>query len=84
MRLREALELVPPPLAAPVIRHSLGAILSLAVCAMLCGARSLYAIGPVGQGSRSPCGRALGVQPWQDALCCHLSPGVQRLGRGRL
>ena len=38
---------------------------------------------PVGQGPRSPCGRAPGVQPWQDALCCHLSPGVQRLGRGR-
>ena len=41
MRLREALELVPDHRSSQGRRHSLGAILSLAVCAMLCGARSL-------------------------------------------
>ena len=109
MRLRGALELVPDHRSSQGRRHSLEAILSLAVCAMLCGARSLYAIaqwgrahgapggeplrhavrGPQGETTElllgeSSWGRAPGVQPWQDALCCHLSPGVQRLGRGRL
>ena len=42
--LMEVFATVPDPRDAHGLRHPLGAILGLAVCAMLCGARSLYAI----------------------------------------
>ena len=44
MTLRETLDLVPDFRSA-----ALGAILALATCAMLCGARSLYAIAQWGR-----------------------------------
>lgn len=60
MRLREALELVRDHRSSQGRRHSLGAILSLAVCAMLCGARSLYAIAQWGRDHGAPAGELLG------------------------
>ena len=60
MRLREALELVRDHRSSQGGRHSLGAILSLVVCAMLCGARSLYAIAQWGRDHGAPSGELLG------------------------
>ena len=48
-RLLEVLETVPDPRSAHGLRHPLGAVLALSVCAMLCGARSLYAIAQWGR-----------------------------------
>ena len=84
MELREALDRVPDHRKSQGRRHQLGAILSLAVCAMLCGARSLYAIAQWGRDPRSRHGATPGVQAGEDARCSHLPPGVQRPGRGRL
>ncbi len=47
--LLEALARVPDPRSGHGKRHPLGATLGLAVCAMLCGARSLYAISQWGR-----------------------------------
>ena len=69
-------------------RHSLGAILALATCAMLCGARSLYAIAQWGRdqgGATAP----FGVQPTPCVATLHgcSGPGSLRqsalAGRGR-
>ncbi len=60
MRLREAMDGVPDHRSSQGRRHSLGAILSLAVCAMLCGARSLYAIAQWGRDHGAATGEALG------------------------
>jgi len=48
-RLLEVLETIPDPRSAHGLRHPLGAVLALSVCAMLCGARSLYAIAQWGR-----------------------------------
>ncbi len=68
LSLIEVLGRLPDPRRAPGKRHPLGAIWGLAVCAMLCGARRLYAISQRGQdqgrevsaalrftGERTPC-----------------------------
>lgn len=47
--LMEAFASVPDPRSAHGRRHPLAAILTLSVCAMLCGARSLYAIAQWGR-----------------------------------
>ena len=63
IRLREALDAVPDHRSSQGRRHSLGAILSLSVCAMLCGARSLYAIAQWGRDHGVATGQLLGFQP---------------------
>lgn len=60
MTLREALDRVPDPRKAQGKRHPLGAILALAVGAMLCGARSLYAISQWGRDHGAAAAEELG------------------------
>ena len=60
LALMEVLVAVPDPRAAHGRRHPLGAVLALAVCAMLCGARSLYAISQWGRDQGGDMARALG------------------------
>ncbi len=60
MTLKEALELVPDTRSRQGRRHSLGAILALATCAMLCGARSLYAIAQWGRDQGGATAQLLG------------------------
>ena len=63
MGLREALDGVPDHRKSQGRRHSLGAVLGLAVCAMLCGARSLYAIAQWGRDHGTATGQLLGFRP---------------------
>ena len=63
MELREALDGVPDHRKSQGRRHPLGAVLSLAVCAMLCGARSLYAIAQWGRDHGAVTGQLLGFSP---------------------
>ena len=63
MGLREALDSVPDHRRSQGRRHPLGAILSLAVCAMLCGARSLYAIAQWGRDQGATTGQLMGFMP---------------------
>ena len=58
--LMEVLNAVPDPRSAHGRRHPLGAVLALAVCAMLCGARSLYAISQWGRDQGGETALALG------------------------
>ena len=60
MTLRETLDLVPDFRSSQGRRHSLGAILALATCAMLCGARSLYAIAQWGRDQGGATAQLLG------------------------
>ena len=63
MGLREALDGVPDHRRSQGRRHPLGAVLGLAVCAMLCGARSLYAIAQWGRDHGAATGQLLGFRP---------------------
>jgi len=60
LSLIEVLGRVPDPRSVHGRRHPLGAILGLAVCAMLCGARSLYAISQWGRDQGEEVSEALG------------------------
>jgi len=60
--LLEALERVPDPRFRRGRRYSLASVLALAVCAMACGARSLYAIAQWGRDHRELVCEALGIQ----------------------
>jgi hypothetical protein len=52
---------VPDPRRAQGTRYALGPVLTLAVCAMLCGARSLYAIAQWGRDQDPALWAALGL-----------------------
>lgn len=58
--LAEVLAEVPDPRNPHGTRYRIGAILALSVCAMLCGARSLYAIAQWGRDHSPEMARALG------------------------
>ena len=68
-------------------RHSLPAILSLAVSAMLSGTRSLYAIHQWGRRHDTDTARLRGSHdksyPPQNARRIRLAPGIQCPGCGR-
>jgi hypothetical protein len=59
--LLEAFRSVPDPRRGQGRRHPLPAILALATCAMLCGARSLYAIAQWGRDQPAQTVAALGI-----------------------
>ena len=67
MRLREDLDGVPDHRSRQGRRHPLGAVLSLTVCAMLCGARSLYAIAQWGR-DQEPSRDRNWVSRWEGHL----------------
>lgn len=60
LSLLEVMGRVPDPRSGHGRRHPLAAILGLAVCAMLCGSRSLYAISQWGRDQGAEVSRALG------------------------
>jgi len=77
----EVLATVPDPRSAHGRRHPLGAILSMAVCAMLCGARSLYAIAQWGRDHDGPMGKMLGFTREQTPAHSTLHEVFKRLDR---
>ncbi len=66
--LLQVLASLPDPRSAHGRRHPLGAVLGLAVCAMLCGARSLYAISQWGRDQGTEVAHALGFT-WERTPC---------------
>jgi hypothetical protein len=60
--LLEALKAVPDPRCRRGQRYELAPVLALAVCAMACGARSLYAIAQWGRDHRELVCEALGIK----------------------
>ena len=77
----EALGRVPDPRSAHGKRHPLGAILGLAVCAMLCGARSLYAISQWGRDQGQEVSEALGFTRDRTPCVSTLHQVFSRLDR---
>lgn len=77
----EALASVPDPRSRHGRRHPLGAVLSLAVCGMLCGARSLYAIGQWGRDQGSAMATKLGFRRGQTPSVSTLHAVFSRLDR---
>ena len=73
--LLEALARVPDPRSGHGKRHPLGATLGLAVCAMLCGARSLYAISQWGRDQGLAVSEGLGFTR-KRTPCVHAASGV--------
>ena len=78
LSLREGLAQAPDPRWPRGRRHPLAAILALAVCAMLGGCRSLYAIAQWGRG-HSELAQALGFTREQTSGAAPLHPAFRRL-----
>ena len=81
--LMEVLRCVPDPRSAHGRRHPMGAILALAVCAMLCGARSLYAISQWGRDQDREMAQALGFTRDRTPCVSTLHQVFSRLDRER-
>lgn len=79
--LLDVLSSLPDPRSAHGRRHPLGAILTLAVCAMLCGARSLYAISQWGRDHGSEMAQALGFTRDRTPCVSTLHQVFSRLDR---
>ena len=81
--LMDVLSSLPDPRSAHGRRHPLGAILTLAVCAMLCGARSLYAISQWGRDHGTEVSHALGFTRERTPCVSTLHQVFSRLDRER-
>ena len=81
--LLDALNGIGDPRKPKGVRHPLPAVLAMSVCAMLGGARSLYAIAQVGPGTPPVC-PVPGVQPGADPVRGHAASCIPPLGRGCL
>ena len=79
--LLEVLDSLPDPRSVHGKRHPLGAILGLAVCAMLCGARSLYAISQWGRDQGREVSQALGFTRDRTPCVSTLHQVFSRLDR---
>ncbi len=77
----EVLGRVRDPRSAHGKRHPLGSILGLAVCAMLCGARSLYAISQWGRDQGQEVSEALGFTRERTPCVSTLHQVFSRLDR---
>jgi hypothetical protein len=79
--LMEVLASLPDPRSAHGRRHPLGAILGLAVSAMMCGARSLYAISQWGRDQGAEVSQALGFTRERTPCVSTLHQVFSRLDR---
>ena len=81
LSLLEVVGRLPDPRSGHGRRHPLGAILGLAVCAMLCGARSLYAISQWGRDQGQDVSEALGFTRRRTPCVSTLHQVFSRLDR---
>ena len=75
---------LPDPRSGHGRRHPLGAILGLAICAMLCGSRSLYAISQWGRDQGLEVSRASGFTRERTPRVSTLHQVFSRLDREAL
>lgn len=81
LTLLEVMARLPDPRSGHGRRHPLGAILGLAVCAMLCGCRSLYAISQWGWDQGLEVSQALGFTRERTPCVSTLHQVFSRLDR---
>ena len=82
LTLLEVMSRLPDPRSGHSRRHPLGAILGLAVCAMLCGSRSLYAVSQWGRDQGLEVSGALGFTRDRTPCVSTLHQVFSRLDRG--
>ena len=81
LTLLEVMGRLPDPRSGHGRRHPLGAILGLAICAMLCGSRSLYAISQWGRDQGQEVSKALGFTRERTPCVSTLHQVFSRLDR---
>ena len=81
LTLLEVMGRLPDPRSGHGRRHPLGAILGLAICAMLCGSRSLYAISQWGRDQGQEVSEALGFTRERTPCVSTLHQVFSRLDR---